>query len=75
MKGLAQVTRTLMMDTTKNTAASAMVNWNMVFSSPRRVRPVDWAAPKRPLPPSLTWDRMMTTMDTDIRICIMLSTV
>ena len=75
MEGLLRSPRTLMMDTSKNTATSAMVNWNRVFSSPRRVRPVDWAVPKRPLPPSLTWDRMITTMATEMRICNMLSTV
>ena len=59
---------TLMMDISRKTTASMMVNWKRLFSTPRRVRKLAWALPKRPEPVSRTCKRITSTrvMDTSI---------
>jgi hypothetical protein len=58
---LSYPTRTLMIEMTTNAMARKIVNWNRVFSIPRRVRTVDEAEPNKPPPPSLTCRRIITT--------------
>jgi hypothetical protein len=57
------------METPRKMPDNIMVNWNSVFSNPRRVRMVEEAEPKSPPPPSLTWAKMTRIMVRDINIC------
>lgn len=63
--------RTLAIDMIKNRPTRNIVNWNRVFSKPRRVLTEDWALPNNPPPPSFTWLKMTTRIMSETKICTM----
>ena len=64
--------RTLTIDMSRNKPTRNMVNWNRVFSKPRRVFTEDWALPNNPPPPSLTWLKISAKIINEIKICTIL---